>query len=190
MEGRRPRRPLVGLSDERIVARVRAGESRLFELIMQRHGPRLQRAVRRIVGDAAEAEDVAQDALVRAYTHLDRFNGSARLSTWLTRIAVHEALARHRRRLRRDELCRQIGLLSGPPHATEPERELAAREIEVRLRRALRELPPPLRQALELRTVGGLSTAETAARLEIPQDTVKTHLFRARERLRRAIQGC
>ena len=185
----RPRQPTrEALSDERIVARVRAGESTLFGLIMRRHTSRLQRAAHAIVGDAAEAEDVAQDALTRAYAHLDQFNGTARLSTWLTRIAVHEALARNRRRLRMEQLCRDIAVLTGPGRG--PEHELAAREIEARLRLAVRDLPEPLREALELRTVAGLSTAETAARLAIPQDTVKTHVFRARERLRKAIRGC
>jgi len=182
---RRP--PRAGLSDERIVARVRAGEPKLFEVIMRRHAPRLQRAAHAIVRDAAEAEDVAQDALVRAYAHLHQFKGEARLATWLTSIAVHEALARNRRRGRLDELRRQIPLFTAP--ARGPEQELAAREVGARLHRAVRALPPRLRRALLLRTVAGLSTAETAARLAIPEDTVKTHLFRARERLRRAFRG-
>src|SRR5437763_5904137 len=90
------------LSDEEIVARVIAGETALFELIMRRHNQRLYRAARAIVRDESEAEDVMQDAYVRAYIHLKQFSGKAKFSTWLTRIAVHEALARLRDRSRYD----------------------------------------------------------------------------------------
>src|SRR5262245_7681150 len=88
------------LTDEEIVARVLAGEARLFELIMRRHNARVFRAARAILRDADEAEDVMQDAYVRAYEHLAEFGGRARFSTWLVKIAVHEALARARKRRR------------------------------------------------------------------------------------------
>src|SRR5262245_59071728 len=88
------------LSDEEVVARVRGGEKELFEVLMRRCNRRLYRAARGILGDDAEAEDVMQAAYVRAYSHLDQFAGQARFSTWLTRIAVYEALARARRRRR------------------------------------------------------------------------------------------
>src|SRR5262252_2789075 len=84
------------LSDEEIVARVVAGERSLFEALMRRHNARVFRAARAITGDDHEAEDVMQDAYVRAYEHLGEFRGHARFSTWLLRIAVHEALARVR----------------------------------------------------------------------------------------------
>src|SRR5438094_1083687 len=91
---------VVALTDEVIVERVLAGETSLFELLMRRHNQRLYRVTRAIVGDDREAEDVTQDAYVRAFEHLDQFAGRARFSTWLTRIAVHEASARLRRRRR------------------------------------------------------------------------------------------
>src|SRR3954464_3627938 len=84
------------LSDEDIVARVVSGERRLFEALMRRHNARVYRAARAITGNNHEAEDVMQDAYVRAYEHLGDFRGEARFSTWLLRIAVHEALARVR----------------------------------------------------------------------------------------------
>src|SRR5206468_6606447 len=86
------------LSDEEIVARVMAGEVDLFEVLMRRHNQRVFRAARAIVRDDAEAEDVMQEAYVRAYAQLGQFEGRAQWSTWVTRIAVNEALARVRRR--------------------------------------------------------------------------------------------
>src|SRR5918999_3077488 len=88
------------MTDEEVVERVRAGETALFEVLMRRHNQRLYRAARSILGDEGEAEDVMQDAYVRSYQHLDQFDGRAKFSTWLTRIAVHEALARLRKRRR------------------------------------------------------------------------------------------
>src|SRR5215216_4246339 len=86
------------LSDEDIVARVLEGQTALFEVIMRRHNERLYRAARAILRDDREAEDVMQQAYVNAYAHLRQFDGRAKFATWLTRIAVHEALARARRR--------------------------------------------------------------------------------------------
>jgi RNA polymerase sigma-70 factor (ECF subfamily) len=86
------------ISDDEVVRRVLAGETSLFEVLMRRYNQRLYRVARAIVRDDAEAEDVTQQAYVNAYRHLDQFAGRAMFSTWLTRIAVHEALARARRR--------------------------------------------------------------------------------------------
>ena len=85
------------LSDEEVVARVLAGQTAMFEIVMRRHNQRLYRVARAILRNDGEAEDVMQDAYVRAYEHLDQFAGRAKFSTWLTRIAVHEALARQHR---------------------------------------------------------------------------------------------
>ena len=85
-------------SDEEIVARVRAGETALFELLIRRYNPRLYRVARSILRDEPEAEDVMQQAYLNAFAHRHQFEGRARFSTWLTRIAVHEASARARRR--------------------------------------------------------------------------------------------
>ena len=94
----------VTLTDEKIAARVCAGEQGLFEILMRRHNLRVYRAARAIVHDDGEAEDVMQDAYVRAYEHLHDFEKRARFSTWLTRIAVNEAFARVRRGKRFDSL--------------------------------------------------------------------------------------
>src|SRR5262245_62032969 len=90
----------TGLADEEVVRRVLGGDSALFEILMRRYNQRLYRIARAILNDPAEAEDVMQDAYVRAYQHLNQFDGRAKFSTWLSKIAVHEALARLRRRNR------------------------------------------------------------------------------------------
>src|SRR5437868_6217691 len=91
-------------SDEEVVKRVLDGETALYELLMRRHNQRLYRVARSILRDDAEAEDVMQDAYVRAYQHLNQYAGRAPFSAWLTRIAVHEALARLRSRNRTEQL--------------------------------------------------------------------------------------
>ena len=92
------------MRDEEVVKRVLEGETSMFEILMRRYNQRLYRVARIILRNDGEAEDVMQDAYVRAYEHLDQFAGRAAFSTWLTRIAVHEALARKRRSGRREEL--------------------------------------------------------------------------------------
>src|SRR3982751_673184 len=94
----------LDLTDHEVVNRVRAGEISLYEVLMRRYNQRLYRVARAILHNDAEAEDVLQDAYVRAYEHLDQFEGRASFSTWLTRIAVHEALARLRIRNRHEQL--------------------------------------------------------------------------------------
>jgi RNA polymerase sigma-70 factor (ECF subfamily) len=173
------------LSDEDIVARVLAGETAMFELLMRRYNQRLYRITRAIVRDDAEAEDVTQDAYVRAYEHLDQFAGRARFSTWLTRIAVHEASARVRRR------GRQIGIEETMPEiasaAPGPEQRAVAREYARVIEAAVDALPDVYASVFILREVEGLSTAETAACLDINAETAKTRLHRARALLRNDI---
>src|ERR1043165_8082022 len=94
---------LQQLSDEEGVERVRGGETALFEMLMRRYNQRLYRVARAILRDDAEAEDVMQDAYVRAYEHLGQFAGRSKFSTWLTRITIHEALARSKRRKRTEQ---------------------------------------------------------------------------------------
>src|SRR5689334_24581244 len=89
---------IESISDEEIVRRVLGGETALFEVIMRRYNQRLYRTALAILRNDGEAEDVMQDAYVRAYQHLGQFAGRSSFATWLTRIAVHEALARTRRR--------------------------------------------------------------------------------------------
>jgi RNA polymerase sigma-70 factor (ECF subfamily) len=180
------------MSDEEVVKQILAGELTLFEIIMRRYNQRLYRVSRAILGDDGEAEDVIQDAYVRAYTHLNQFAGQAKFSTWLTKIAVHEALARVRRRSRFVEID-STPKSEGDSMSTltfktrDPEQHVLARELNAVLEAAVDALPEAYRSVFMLREVEEMSTAETAECLDISEETVKTRLHRARALLREEI---
>jgi RNA polymerase sigma-70 factor (ECF subfamily) len=169
-------------TDEVVVARVLAGDHESFEVLMRRHNQRLFRAARAVLRDEVEAEDVVQDAWVRAFTHLRQFSGRSSVATWLTRIAVHEALARRRRRGRQVPLDAHEATL--PARTRAPDDEIGARRVLTAVEAAVDALPLPYRTAFILRDVQGLGTAEAAACLDVPEATVKTRLHRARSLLR------
>jgi RNA polymerase sigma-70 factor, ECF subfamily len=176
------------LTDDEIVGRVRAGEHQLFELLMRRHNRLVYRAARAIVRDDAEAEDVMQDAYVRAFEHLHGFEGRARFSTWLTRIAVYEALARVRSRKRFDPLDAHTEEATMSTHlGSSPEQQASDVEMRAVLEHAVDTLPEDFRAVFVLRAVEGMSGAEVAECLGISEETVKTRLFRARGRLKEMI---
>ena len=175
--------------DEAVVRQVLQGNTALFELLMRRYNERVYRAARAIVRDEHEAEDVMQQAYVNAFSHLHQFNGSARFSTWLVRIAVNEALARVRRLGRYESLGDERGtaepFMSSPPES--PERQAFARELGGLLEWAIDALPDGMREVFVLRDVEGLSTFEVAACLDVSEDVVKTRLSRGRAALRRLL---
>jgi RNA polymerase sigma-70 factor (ECF subfamily) len=179
-----------GLTDEQIVERVRAGEQHLFEVLMRRHNPQVYRAARSILHDDGEAEDVMQDAYVRAYEHLREFEGRSRFSTWVTRIAVHEALARARRSKRYDTLDpgEEGPSMPGAPVAS-PEQQTSDGEMRRLLEQAVGALPEEFRSVFVLRAVHGMNGAEVADCLGLEEATVKTRLFRARGRLRDLLEA-
>ena len=177
-------------SDEDVVTQVLDGETAMFELLMRRHNERIYRVARAITRDDREAEDVMQQAYVNAFLNLRQFQGRAQFATWLTRIAVNEALARVRRRGRYeafdDEFSKAVSL-DGRGAATNPERQAFVTELRDLLESAIDELPDGAREVFVLRDVEGLSTAETAASLDVSEDVVKTRLSRARAALRQAL---
>jgi RNA polymerase sigma-70 factor (ECF subfamily) len=177
-------------SDAEIIQQVLAGNTALFELLMRRYNERIYRAARSIVRDEQEAEDIMQQAYVNAFTHLRQFNGSAQFSTWLTRIAINEALARVRRRGRYealdDDLSNVEPFMSTNP-VQNPERQAFVGELRGLLEWAIDTLPDGMREVFVLRDVEGLSTAEVADSLEVSEDVVKTRLSRGRAALRRAL---
>ena len=181
-----------GLSDDEAIARVRAGDVDAFESIMRRHNQRLYRAARAILRDGPEAEDVVQEAYVRAYTQLHQFEGRAPFSTWLTRIAIHEAIARARRRGRFDPLGDtepdEDRMPSLRPTA-DVEDQAAARELGHALETAIDGLPDAFRTVFVLRKIEELSTAETATLLDLREETVRTRLHRARTLLRQVLDA-
>lgn len=176
------------LSDEEVVRRIRAGETALFEILMRRYNQRLYRVARAILRNDSEAEDVMQQAYVNAYVHLDQFAERASFSTWLTKIAAYEALARSRRR-RATEPHRITESGDDPvkdlqERAPDPEHRAYASELRMLLESAIDSVPDHHRIVFTLREIEGLSTAETAECLGISEDNVKTRLHRARTLLK------
>ena len=176
------------LKDEDIVTDVLEGHTALFEILMRRHNERVYRAVRAILRDDSEVEDVMQQAYVNAYAHLRQFNRRAQFSTWLTRIAINEALARVRRKRKYESVDeRTMDMESSTSHAAlpDPERQAASSELRAVLETAIDRLADGAREVFVLRDVEGMSTAEVAAALDVSEDVVKTRLSRARGAIRR-----
>jgi len=173
------------MTDAEIVERVRAGETALFEILMRRHNQRIYRVARAVIKDEADTEDVMQQAYINAFTHLSQFQDRSQFSTWLTRITVHEALAR-RRKWKPEETSEDVMETLTSPQP-DPERQAYAAELRRVLEAAVDSLPETYRLVFMLRDIEGLSTSETAAGLELGDEAVKTRLHRARAMVRSAI---
>src|SRR5215510_10494639 len=182
--------PNAGLTDEQVVQRVIAGEPALFEILMRRYNQRLFRVTRSIVTNDLEAEDIIQDAYVRAYEHLSQFEGRARFSTWLTKIAIYEAYARVRRinHQKVDSLSvLEARGLDVKSKGRDPEQQIYDGELKIVLEKAFDALPQDYRSVFMLREIEGLNTAEAAECLEISEENIKTRLHRARALLQREL---
>jgi RNA polymerase sigma-70 factor (ECF subfamily) len=161
-----------------------------------RYRPFFYRSAFRHLGNAADAEDAVQDALLSAYKHLSQFKGQARMSTWLSAIVINSARMQLRRRSRQP----QVALDENPEHETHalcdrlpahgPTPEEACRRVELaeHIQRSVRQLSPTLRRAFQLRELDGLSIRETADVLGVAEGTVKAQLARARKKLRLVMQ--
>jgi RNA polymerase sigma-70 factor (ECF subfamily) len=177
-------------ADEDLVAAIRGGETAAFEKLMRRYNQRLFRAARGLLRDEAEAEDVVQETFLRAYRHLHEFEGRSSFATWLTRIAVHESLARIKRARRfesaeSDHEGRMLRVESSRPG---PEQETGSAELRSVLRAAVDALPEELRSVFVMREVEGMSTLEAAEVLQISSEAVRVRLHRARAALRRDVE--
>lgn len=176
------------LDDEEIVRRVVDGDLALFEVVMRRHNQRLYRAALAIVSDPDEAEDVVQQAYLNAYAHLHQFESKARFATWLTRIAVHEAFRRLRKRRPRLALDEDGNLDTAEMvPSNNPERTAMNGELRDVLEAEIAALPEHYRVVFMLREIEEISTAETARLLGVTPSAIKTRLKRARERLRTGV---
>jgi RNA polymerase sigma-70 factor (ECF subfamily) len=185
-------RQAESLQDEEVVQRVLAGDTAMFEILMRRHNQRLYRIASAILHDDAEAEDLIQDSYVRAYQHLGQFEGRAKFSTWLSRIAVHEALARKRRRglyEERKPMSEHQGEKMDRFASSEPspEQQVSASETRRLLEHAIAALPDIYRTVFVMRDVEDMDTGDTAAVLDITEENVKTRLHRARALLRKKL---
>lgn len=186
-----------GPNDAEIAARVTQGDAEAFRLLMRRHNQMLYRAARSILKDDAEAEDAVQDGYMRAYGAIGSFRGDSKLSTWLTRIVVNEALGRARKRSRSAEIIRMDGNVdqdieaaevnSDEKHSGEPEHAALGAETRRLIERKIDSLPDAFRAVFVMRALEELTVEETAAVLDIPEGTVRTRFFRARALLRDAL---
>jgi RNA polymerase sigma-70 factor (ECF subfamily) len=184
-------------SDAELAARVAAGDPHAFALLMRRHNRMLFRAARSILRDDSEAEDALQDAYLLAFRGIKQYRGEAKVSTWLTRIVVNEAIARSRKRAREAEVT---PLFADPGlelrHGEEimddaadtPERGAMRAEARVLVERSLDALPEAFRTVFMLRAVEEMNSDEVAACLGIPEATVRTRYFRARAMLRASLE--
>jgi RNA polymerase sigma-70 factor (ECF subfamily) len=172
-----------------LIARAQGGDVAAFEQLSAAYADRLFMLLLRLLGDRGEAEDVAQEVMLRAWQGITRFQGRSSYFTWLYRIAVNEANRALEKRSRRPAGVpigeRELQLPTSP--ADDPFRQAEASELRVALGRAMAELPPPLRIAIVLRDVEGLSTREAAEIAGIGQAAFKSRLHQARQRVRAAI---
>jgi RNA polymerase sigma-70 factor (ECF subfamily) len=172
-----------------LIARAQAGDVAAFEQLSSAYADRLFMLLLRLLGDRGEAEDIAQEVILRAWQGISRFQGRSSYFTWLYRIAVNEANRALEKRARRPAGVpigeRELQLPTSP--ADDPFRQAEASELRVALGRAIAELPPPLRVAIVLRDVEGLSTQEAAEIAGMGQAAFKSRLHQARLRARAAI---
>lgn len=184
-------------SDMHLVSRAIARDPDAFRTIMQRNNRRLYRIARGMVRDDFEAEDVVQEAYVRAFSHLGAFRGKSSLSTWLSRITVNEALGRLRKRRRTqkasllsgDPTEAEIIRFPGSPDVEDPERTIAQRQILRLVEQAADHLPEGFRVVFVARVIEGMSVGETAEVLGLRPQTVKTRLHRARGLVRKELHA-
>ncbi|TAJ76518.1 MAG: RNA polymerase sigma factor RpoE [Gallionellaceae bacterium] len=175
--------------DQQLVERAQSGDKHAFELLVAKYQRRLGRLISRFVRDSAEAEDVTQDAFIKAYRALPAFRGDSAFYTWLYRIGINTAknhlLALGRRaptstHFDSDEAeeFEEAALLH---EVATPENELMSKQVVDVVNASLQQLPDDLRMALTLREIEGLSYEEIAAVMNCPIGTVRSRIFRARE---------
>lgn len=174
---------MSNLSDEELVDLVREGRVALFEMLIQRHAERLRRVVRSVLKDDAQIDDVLQETFMRAFSHLADFQGTAKFASWLTRIAVNDAVMRKRRAVEQVDVSGMD--LSGGEAG--PEDVAASRQLGALLEKAVEALPDNYKDVFMLRVVDGFSVAETAWVLGVSEEAVRTRAFRANEQLRQTL---
>ena len=187
--------PMADLLDETLVRRVQQGDTAAFDLLVRRYQHRILALVGRYVGDWAEAQDVAQEAFIRAYRAIGGFRGDAQFYTWLHRISINTAknhLVAMKRRPPTDDVdaadAEQFDAGMRLRDEDTPERELMREEVERTVMGVVQRLPSELHRAITLREVEGLSYEEIAKRLDCPIGTVRSRIFRAREAIDQALK--
>jgi RNA polymerase sigma-70 factor, ECF subfamily len=187
---------LVAQPDTVLVAAAKTGNARAFDVLVERHERRIFSLAQRMTRNREDAEDVVQQSFQKAFIHLKKFEGESLFSTWLTRIAINEALMLLRRRRgtrevpiaesnAEDETALPLDI---PDVGPNPEDTCLQREQERILSAAVSELTPGMRKAIELRELGELSTGETAQVMGLSVAAVKARVFHGRRKLRQTLK--
>jgi len=174
--------------DQLLVERVQKGDKQAFDLLVLKYQNRIINLVSRFVSDYAEAQDVAQEAFIKAYRAIERFRGDSAFYTWLYRIAINTAKNYLVSRSRRPPTS-DVDVHDAEQYTTEtrlkdrdtPERELLKEEISEMINSTIQELPEDLRTAILLREMDGMSYEDIAVTMDCPIGTVRSRIFRARE---------
>lgn len=194
-ESDKARLQAASVNDEALVGAAKQGDKEAFAILVERHEQRIFLTVLRITGNHQDAEDAVQQSFQKAFTHLREFEGKSAFSTWLTRIAINEALML----LRKGRSLREISLdgsqsseeatpaLEIPDSGPGPEISYSQLEQQELLSAAMSQLRPNMRQAIELRDLRELSVQETARVTGLSVPAVKARLFHARKQLREAL---
>lgn len=195
MENIKPEQGPSPQSEMDLVSRIGQGDHVAFEAMMRQYNRRLYRVARAILNDDAAAEEVLQDGYLLAYRHIAKFEGKSKLSTWLTRIVINEALQR-RRKDRRDHVVVPFAAvddgeekmtMAADTKAETPEKATLRAEMRRLLEREISNLPVAFRTVFILREVEDMTVEETAECLDLPEATVRTRLFRAKSQLRESL---
>jgi RNA polymerase sigma-70 factor (ECF subfamily) len=193
---RAPAIPLLRASadeeDATLVAAAKSGDGRAFEVLVERHQSRIRAVAWRFARVREDTEDIAQQAFQKAFLHLRQFEGNSSFSTWLTRITINESLMWVRKKRAHREVPIEESsaenepslLLDAPDPGPSPEDRYSQREWKQILSRAMSELSPAIRTAIELRDLAELSTGETAGVMRVSVAAVKARLFHGRRKLR------
>jgi len=181
--------------DQALVERVQKGDSKAFDLLVQKYQGRILKLIARFDRNPADVQDVAQEAFIKAYRALPNFRGESAFYTWLYRIAINTAknhlVAAGRKTPSYAVDVQEVEKYDASEWLKEyatPERELLADEIQVTVNNALEGLPPDLREAITLREIEGLSYEDIAQVMDCPIGTVRSRIFRAREAIDEKLQ--
>lgn len=183
---------LAGFDESSLVTQVRGGDSRAFSELVRRYEAKIFRLAQHITQNREDAEDVLQETFLKAYEHLDQFQGNSKFYTWIVRIAVNQALMKLRRRKTDRSVSLDEGIDTGEDTVTreiaawdeDPEQRFSREELGDILDSAIQSLAPPYRSVFVLRDIDELSTEDTAEALGLSIPAVKSRLLRARLQLR------
>lgn len=172
-----------------LIARIVDGETRLYGILVERYQRRLHYAALRLVGDPDEADDVVQEAFVRAYDHLAEYDSAYRFYTWIYRIARNRALNVLRRRKTWGTVSLSADDAPALPGDADASRPTERSELAVALEACRDTLPADQREVFDLRHADGMSYAEIAVAVEVPEGTVMSRLYRARKKMRECLES-